>query len=242
MASINPAPTRGHHRPNHARRPDDRGRHCGLTEATDLSSHLPLILVGLAWLFDTEQPTLAIADPCGQQLRVTTHRVLSFIPDAGTGRGRIRIDATDPHSGVERPAVPAAPVTAQELAGVVDLMDGMDEDVVQASLAADGRTAQLLLARRLHPSLINAVARYSAGRHPHDPATQCTCDWGINGRRQLIGVDQLLERARARSIPALATTALVQRRRAIPGPLSRRGPHESTRHTSMVSTHSRTAP
>lgn len=241
MASINPAPTRGQHRPNHARRPDDRGCDSGTAEVANLSSHLPLLLVGLAWLFDTEQPTLAIADPRGQQLRATAHRELRFIPDAGTGRGLVRIDAADSHSDVERPHVPADPVTARELSGVVDLLEGMDEDVILASLTVDGRTAQLLLARPVHPSLINAVARYSARCHPHDPAAACSCDWYSTGLRHLIGVDQLLQRARARRAPAPATPALVQRRRSIPGPLSRCGPHESTRRTSIAGTHSRTA-
>lgn len=165
-------------------------------------THLPLLLIGLEWLYGTEQPAQAIAHPDGEYLPSGAHRVLQFIPGS-TGYGVIRFSAT-PES-VVGPA--PRPISRDELTALVTLFDDMNEVIVTTSLALDGSAAHLLLARPIHRSLLAAVKRYHAERRIHRRCNSRDCTTMSGGRRRLIGVGQLLVRARARRVPVFTPDA-----------------------------------
>jgi len=152
-------------------------------------TYLPQLLIGLEWLYDIEQPAGSVAHPQGQFLAGGAHRNLWFVPGGSTGNGIVVICAVPDTRAGSTPR----PVENGELTALRELLDGMNEDVVTTTLAADGSTARLVLARSVHPSLSAAVQRYHAWwlEHGH-------CLSGADGPRRLIGVEELAARVRVR--------------------------------------------
>jgi hypothetical protein len=131
--------------------------------AADVTAHLPVLLLGLKWLYDTTQPPGSVQHPGGDALPSAGARVLTFVPSGPNGWGALRIDTTEPEN----------PVTPAELAAFVDLLDGMGEVVVSMSTDAGGDLC--VLARPVHPTMRAAVARYTAKCPVHGDNTKCWC-------------------------------------------------------------------
>ncbi|WP_301150385.1 hypothetical protein [Mycobacterium simiae] len=82
-----------------------RGVHCGLPTAAmtsphtgtpaEATAHLPLLLIGLRWLLDTEQPAGALICPDGQALSSVGNRRLSFTPEGFDGHPGVVLDVGD---------------------------------------------------------------------------------------------------------------------------------------------------
>ncbi|BDB44645.1 hypothetical protein MKCMC460_50070 [Mycobacterium sp. 20KCMC460] len=83
-----------------------RDIHCGLSAATmtspphtgapvEATAHLPLLLIGLRWLLDTEQPAAALICPHGQTMSSVGNRRLRFAPEGFDGRPAVVIEVDD---------------------------------------------------------------------------------------------------------------------------------------------------
>ena len=140
------------------------------TPTADATVHLPVLLLGLKWLYDTAQPLGAIQPPGGDALTSAGVRVLTFVPSSPDGWGMLRIDTTEPEN----------PVTAAELASFADLLDGMGEEVVSISSDASGHV--FVLARPVHPTLRAAVGRFIAKCPVHGDDAECWCPSHTDGR------------------------------------------------------------
>ncbi|OBJ35668.1 hypothetical protein A5630_09135 [Mycolicibacterium mucogenicum] len=116
--------------------------------------HLPVLLVGLRWLFDTEQPAGALQCPAGDSLPSVGGRAFRFIPADRDGRAALGIAVT---TGIAGDAI-----GGHEAADFIDLLEGMGEEVVAISSVAAGAFYLLTLARPAHPTLRSAVVRYRA--------------------------------------------------------------------------------
>jgi hypothetical protein len=116
--------------------------------------HLPVLLVGLRWLFDTEQPARAVQCPAGDSLPSVGGRAFRFIPADRDGRAALGIAVT---TGVAGDAI-----GGHEAADFIDLLEGMGEEVLAINSVAAGAFYVLTLARPAHPTLRSAVVRYRA--------------------------------------------------------------------------------
>ena len=161
-------------------------------------SHLPSVLLGLRWLYDTEQPTNAIARSDGQALPSTGGQTLRFIPREHPGGTVIRIETTlttaDPY-----------PVAGKDLDNFAGLLDDLDVHVHRRWIEYPGASACFALFPPAHPSLCAAVARYERGCAVHRDRDLCACTEYVEGRAALIGIAQLHRQARtaAAAIPTL---------------------------------------
>lgn len=135
----------------------------GVGNDVDVSAHLPVVLVGLRWLFDTEQPAGAVQCPAGDRLPSQSGRGFRFIPSGPGGAAAVGIAVTTGISGDE--------IGGHELAEFIDLLEGMGEEVVAIDAIAERSFCTLTLARAAHPTLSRAVARYRAGHLLHANAS-----------------------------------------------------------------------
>ena len=126
--------------------------------------HLPELLVGLRWLFDTAQPDGAMVSAGGQIVR-SGRRTLRFRPVDWQGHAVIEIVGT---------AVAGDPSPRAELEAYAQALDDMGEDVVASWIGRRGQVRSIALARPVHPTLRAAVDRYVAGC-PEHPGHQCAC-------------------------------------------------------------------
>ncbi len=129
-----------------------------------VTRHLPELLVGLRWLFDTAQPDGAMVSAGGQVVR-SGRRTLRFRPQDWQGHAVIEIVG---------PAVAGDPSPRVELEAYVQALDDMGEDVVASWIGRRGQVRSIALARPVHPTLRAAVDRYVAGCLEH-PGQQCAC-------------------------------------------------------------------
>lgn len=121
---------------------------------SDVTTHLPVLLIGLRWLFDTEQPAGAVQCPAGDSLHSTAGRAFRFIPAGRDARAAIGIAVT---TGRADDAI-----DGHEIAGFIDLLEDMGEEVVSIDTRVAPSFCTLTLARSAHPTLRRAVARYRA--------------------------------------------------------------------------------
>ncbi|BBX84036.1 hypothetical protein MAUB_19090 [Mycolicibacterium aubagnense] len=119
-----------------------------------VTAHLPVLLVGLRWLFDTEQPAGAVQCPAGDSLPSAGGRAFRFIPADRDGRAALGIAVT---TGIAGDAI-----GGHEAADFIDLLEGMGEEVLAINSVAAGSFYVLTLARPAHPTLRSAVVRYRA--------------------------------------------------------------------------------
>ena len=137
-----------------------------------VTAHLPVLLVGLRWLFDTEQPAGAVQCPAGDSLPSPGGRAFRFIPADRDGRAALGIAVTTGTAGDA--------IGGHEAADFIDLLEGMGEEVLAINSVAAGSFYVLTLARPAHPTLRSAVVRYRAqylvDRHasPFGPARPAT--------------------------------------------------------------------
>lgn len=129
-----------------------------------VTRHLPELLVGMRWLFDTAQPDGAMVSAGGQIVR-SGRRTLRFRPTDWQGHAVIEIVG---------PAAPGDPSPRAELEAYVQALDDMGEDVVASWIGRRGQVRSIALARAVHPTLRAAVERYVAGCTEH-PGQQCAC-------------------------------------------------------------------
>lgn len=120
----------------------------------DITAHLPVLLVGLRWLFEIEQPRGAVQCPAGDSLPSVQGRGFRFIPADRDGRAALGIAVT---TGIVDDAI-----DGHEIAAFIDLLEGMGEEVVAIDTRAGRSFCTLTLARTAHPTLRRAVARYRA--------------------------------------------------------------------------------
>ncbi|MUL48469.1 hypothetical protein FZI85_27370 [Mycobacterium sp. CBMA293] len=167
--------------------------------AVDVSVHLPVLLLGLRWLFDTEQPDTAIVAHDGQAVVSAGGRTLRFIPRGRVGSATICVEVTS--RGTDH-----KPVTADELDAFAALLADIDVRVQHTWVEYPGDRGCLALLRPAHASLCEATARYDRGcprhRHPH----WCVCGWYADGAAALIGLTELHQQVSqwAESTPTLA--------------------------------------
>ena len=122
--------------------------------ASGVTMHLPVLLVGLRWLFDTEQPARAVQCPAGDSLPSVGGRAFRFIPADRDGRAAVGIAVTTGIAGDV--------IGGHEAADFIDLLEGMGEEVLAINSVAAGAYYVLTLARPAHPTLRSAVVRYRA--------------------------------------------------------------------------------
>lgn len=147
----------------HGRTDVDQGLAVTRTERV-VTRHLPELLVGLRWLFDTAQPDAAMVSAGGQALR-SGRRSLRFRPVDWQGHAVIEIVG---------PAIAGDPSPRAELEAYAQALDDMGEDVVASWIGRRGQVRSIALARPVHPTLRAAVDRYVAGCARH-PGQQCAC-------------------------------------------------------------------
>lgn len=121
-----------------------------------VTAHLPVLLIGLRWLFDTEQPAGAVQCPAGDSLSSVGGRAFRFIPADRDGRAALGIAVA---TGIAGDAI-----GGHEAADFIDLLEGMGEEVLAVNSVAAGSFYVLTLARPAHPTLRSAVVRYRAQR------------------------------------------------------------------------------
>lgn len=129
-----------------------------------VTRHLPELLIGMRWLFDTAQPDGAMVSAGGQIVR-SGRRTLRFRPVDWQGHAVIEIVG---------PAAAGDPSPRAELEAYVQALDDMGEDVVASWIGRRGQVRSIALARPVHPTLRAAVDRYVAGCAEH-PGQQCAC-------------------------------------------------------------------
>lgn len=163
----------------------------------DATVHVPALVVGLRWLYDTEQPSAAIVDHRGRRLQSAGDRTVRFTPVGWQGRAVVvLIPTTNAHGRVR-------PVTTGELEAFADAVRDMGEDVVSTwSGALRGFVA---LARPAHPSLRAAVQRYEDGCPDHTGSPACGCGWLAAGSDHVVGLTAVQQqiRAHAAALPRL---------------------------------------
>ncbi|MGX9674126.1 hypothetical protein [Mycobacterium sp. HM-7] len=135
----------------------------GEAAAPGVAVHLPVLLVGLRWLFDTEQPAGAVQCPAGDSLPSVDGRAFRFIPVDRDGRAALGIAVT---TGIAGDAI-----GGHEAADFIDLLEGMGEEVLAINSVAAGAFYVLTLARPAHPTLRSAVVRYRARHHADSTAS-----------------------------------------------------------------------
>ncbi|WP_418003860.1 hypothetical protein ACNO8X_01535 [Mycobacterium sp. PDNC021] len=129
-----------------------------------MTRHLPELLVGLRWMYDTAQPDGAAVSAGGQIVR-SGRRTLRFRPQDWQGHAVIEIVG---------PAAAGDPSPRAELEAYVQALDDMGEEVVASWIGRGGQVRSIALARPVHPTLRAAVDRYVAGCSEH-PGRQCAC-------------------------------------------------------------------
>jgi hypothetical protein len=169
------------------------------TPGCEATSQLPLLLLGMRWLYDTEQPDIAIARSDGEALPSTGGRTLRFIPRGHPGGTVVCIESTVP-------AADSRPVTPAELDAFAGLLEDLDVDIHRRWIKYPRASGCLALRAPAHPSLCAAVARYQRGCPVHHHRNLCTCTESVEGRAALISLAQLKHQAltAAATIPALA--------------------------------------
>ncbi len=169
------------------------------TLGADVTAHLPVLLLGLRWLYDTEQPATAIARSGSQALPSAGGRTLRFIPRGHPGGTVVRIEHTLPST--TPPSLAAADRDA-----FASLLDDIDVGVARSWIEYPGASGCFALRAPAHPTLCAAVARYERGCADHHSRDRCTCTQNAEGHATFIDLAQMQHQALAAgaTIPALA--------------------------------------
>jgi hypothetical protein len=142
-------------------RPDRRLR----ADVIAVSAHLPALLAGLRWLYDTEQPAGSAIDPWQYALASTRgRRTLRFSPDGRRGAPTIEIIGGVLNSSRDHA------LAATELMAFGELIDGLGDEVVDTWIGRGRVIGGVELARPAHSSLLAAVGRFRSGRADSGPA------------------------------------------------------------------------
>lgn len=169
------------------------------TRGADATAHLPVLLLGLRWLYDTEQPPTAIAHTGSQALPSAGGHTLRFIPRGHPGGTVIRIEHTHPTTA-------PSPLAPAERDAFVSLLDDLDIDLARSWTEYPGASGCFALHAPAHPTLCAAMARHERGCADHHAREMCTCTDIAAGHASFIDLAQLQHQALAAgaTIPALA--------------------------------------
>lgn len=169
--------------------------------AVPITHHLPIVLSGLRWLYDTEQPATAILQHHGETLGSVGNRHVRFCPIGYAGRVVIVINVTHVDIGTRWPA--RNPLHPDELDQLADLLSDLGETVSDRWNGHPGVTGSIALARPAHPNLRAAVERYHAGCPTHH-SVFCRCGWFRTGYHAAVHLRQVHEHAKNSAADLLA--------------------------------------
>lgn len=164
--------------------------------AVDITAHLPVLLIGLQWLLDTEQPETALVSRHGQVLRSVGNRVMRFLPLGFDGRAAVFLDVERPEWSVERK--PRHLLARNEINDLADLVTDCGEQVEARWLCDPRVSCAVALRTPVHPSLLAAVERFEAGcpKRAHRGALVCRCQERHAGFASAVSVHDLTRRWR----------------------------------------------
>lgn len=172
----------------------------------DVTASLPALLLGLRWLYDTEQPATAVQNPHGQHLHTPAGRTLTFIPAGTAGHALLVITAdTTENTPDGQPSVNS--LSPGEVAAFADLLEDLGEPVLSTYNGYPGTTAALALSRPAHPTLLAAVTRFTDRPHPHRPDDACQCPWYMDQAARPVRLADLRHHAHAYRSETTALTA-----------------------------------
>ncbi|VBA34334.1 hypothetical protein [Mycobacterium pseudokansasii] len=143
----------------------------------DVTAHLPLLLIGLRWLLDTEQPHGALICPHDQSLPSVGNRRLRFRPQGLGGHPAVLIEITDADWDFRRSRTPNV-VSPSELDDLLFVMSDCGEPAAATWQDNPRVTAAVALAAPAHPSLLAAVMRYRQSHPPYRGEAECHCSPG----------------------------------------------------------------
>lgn len=152
-----------------------------------------VILAGIGWLYDTDQPHQALVTQHGIKSLPTDQRRYSFTP-AGTGSRHLPVIVVHvAHSRYTSAGELTNPLEPRELEGLADELERMGYKVADL-WNGEGETGSLALANEAHPTLVAAQRRYHNGCPEHS-STLCGwrgCPWYRNGAAALQRPEQFL--------------------------------------------------
>jgi hypothetical protein len=132
-------------------------------------AHLPAVLIGLRWLYDTEQPSGSAIDPRCNSLPSTREcRSLRFSLAGRDSTVVIEIVGSVLNGSRDRA------LAAAELSAFGELVDGLGEEIVDSWTGRGRVIGGVALGRPAHPSLRAAVDRFQAGQLGSAPAISLT--------------------------------------------------------------------
>jgi hypothetical protein len=149
----------------------------------EATAHLPLLLIGLRWLLDTEQPAGALICPRGQTLNSVGNRRLRFARSMAARRWSSRsATLTGPPT-----RNPRNTLSESEIDDFAFVLSECGEHVGAAWRDDAHRSAALALAASAPSSLLAAAARYRQGCPTHSGAPWC-CSWYRDGSQRAISI------------------------------------------------------
>ncbi|BBX88199.1 hypothetical protein [Mycolicibacterium aubagnense] len=183
----------------------------------DVTANLPALLLGLRWLYDTEQPATATQNPRGQHLHTPAGRTLHFIP-AGTAGHALLVIVADALEAAPNGHPAANTLSPGELAAFADLLEDLGEPVLSTYNGYPGTTAALALSRPAHPTLLAAVTRFTDRPHLHHLDDACFCFWYLGQTEGTVGLAELSQHAHAYRSETTALTAAARNYLTTSGP------------------------
>lgn len=177
--------------------------------------HLPLLLIGLRWLLDTEQPAGALICPHGQTLSSVGNRRLRFSAEGFDGRPAVFFEVSDTEQQSGSNA--SNTLTDYEIDEFAFMLSDCGEDAAATRCNDTYHIAAWALSARAPSSLLAAVARYRQGCPTHRGSAPSCCSWYSNGSQRAISIHDLHRAAQrspagvATGIPDLARAAMMAR-------------------------------
>lgn len=161
----------------------------------DVTVHLPLLLIGLRWLLDTEQPAAALVSSRGQTLQSVGNRALRFVPRGSDGCPVVFLEVVDTNWDAVRGARDV--LAASEIDGLSAMLGDCGEGVRAQWSCGLAVSAAVALASPAHPSLLAAVGRFERGcvTRTHRGRVVCGCARPRAGLRAAVSVHALHDRA-----------------------------------------------
>lgn len=171
----------------------------------DVTANLPALLLGLRWLYDTEQPATAVQNPHGQHLHTPAGRTLTFIPAGTAGHALLVITADTDNTPDGQPS--ANSLSPGEVAAFADLLEDLGEPVLSTYNGYPGATAALALSRPAHPTLLAAVTRFTDQPHPHRTDETCQCPFCLDQVGGVVGLAELRQHTHAYRVETATLSA-----------------------------------
>lgn len=154
--------------------------------SAEATAHLPLLLIGLRWLLDTEQPAGALICPHGHTLNSVGNRRLRFTPEGFDGHPAVVLDVGDADRNSTRN--PRNTLIDSEIDDLAFVLSDCGEHVAAAWRDDANRIASLSLAAGAPSSLLAAIARYRQGCPTHGGGALWCCSWYRDGSQRAVSV------------------------------------------------------